>query len=74
MVPGPWRGRDSCRSQGSGRHAQLASEIAEFVSKDAFVKKIDFYLGVSEKRIHINRGRLVEVGDRLDRRTFVQRS
>jgi hypothetical protein len=66
MVPGPCRGRDPCGSQASGRYAQLVSEIAKFVYKDKAVEEIDFYLGISQKRIHINRAQLAEVGTRLE--------
>jgi hypothetical protein len=66
MVPGPCRGRDPCGSQALGRYAQLVSEIAKFVYKDKAVEEIDFYLGISQKRIHINRAQLAEVGTRLE--------
>jgi hypothetical protein len=73
MVPGPCRGRDPCGSQALGRYAQLVSEIADWVYKDdalqggraGNVAEIDFYLGISEKRIHITGAKIADIGRRL---------
>ena len=65
MVPGPCKGAEPSGSQASSRDAQLVSEIAKFVFEDKAVGEIDFYLGISQKRIHINRAQLAEVGNRL---------
>lgn len=46
---------------------QLATEIGEFLADDEDVKKIDFHLGISERRIFISGEKLKKIGIELQR-------
>jgi len=48
-----------------GPHAQLVFEIANFLNTDEDIPKIDFHLGISEKRIHITGAKIAKIGRRL---------
>ena len=62
------RGRvpGSCRViNPEGRNDQLVSEIAKFLHTDEDIPKIDFHLGISEKRIHITGAKIANIGTHL---------
>ncbi|MGB7791235.1 MAG: hypothetical protein WBL39_08475, partial [Terrimicrobiaceae bacterium] len=48
-----------------GPHAQLALEIARFLHTDGDIAKIDFHLGIFEKRIHITGAKIADIGTKL---------
>jgi hypothetical protein len=52
------------------RYAQLVSEIADWVYKDDNVAEIDFYLGISEKRIHITGAGIAKIATLLEAGKF----
>jgi hypothetical protein len=64
-IPGP-TGAVISRRETSGRRAQLTREIAKFLYSGEDIAKIDFYLGISEKRIHITGRKIAEIGTRLE--------
>jgi hypothetical protein len=65
-INGRWRMPGSCRViNPEGRNDQLASEIAKFLHTNEDIPKIDFHLGISEKRIHITGAKIANIGTHL---------
>ena len=52
-------------------HEQLIFEITDCVFKDDDIPKIDFYLGISEKRIHVTGKRIAEIANQLRAGWFI---